>query len=117
MDLNIQDSNIHFNLATFTNDTKMACTCSSLSIFLIVIFIISPLSQFFITSVFMKIIILILLGYTLYLNNKQSNYLRHTTNLKMSPQLNTQLKINMVCSYVFSLFIGLLIIFVVKSFF
>jgi thiol-disulfide isomerase/thioredoxin len=36
---------------------------------------------------------------------------------KLSKELGSQLTINIVCSYVFTLFIGLLIIFVIKSFF
>jgi hypothetical protein len=87
------------------------------SIFLIVIFIISPLSNFFLTSIFMKTITLILLGYTIYLNNKQTNYLRDASQQNQTNEISSQLNINIICSYVFTLFIGLLIIFVTKSFF
>jgi hypothetical protein len=111
------DPETHFSLTTFTELTKTACTCSTISIFLIVLFIISPLSKFFLTSVFMKIITLILLGYTMYLNNEQTNYMQNASKVKQSSQVSSQLKINIICSYVFTLFIGLLIIFVVKSFF
>ena len=111
------NSNQHFSLNTFTDTTKKVCTCSALSIFLIVIFIISPLSRFFITSNFMKIVILLLLFYTIYLNNIQTNYLRNVNQKNLSKEISSQLSINIVCSYVFTLFIGLLIIFVIKSFF
>ena len=112
------NSNEHFSLTTFTDTTKRVCTCSAISIFLIILFIISPLSSFFLTSVFMKIIIILLLSYTLYLNYEQTNYLRNATiQSKISKEVQAQLSINIVCSYIFTLFIGLLIIFVVKSFF
>jgi hypothetical protein len=111
------DSNNHFSLLTFTDDTKKICTCSAISIFLIILFIISPLSNFFITSTFMKIITLIILGYTIYLNNKQTDLLKLATNSVSSEQLKSQLNINILCSYIFTLFIGLLIIFTIKSFF
>ena len=111
------NSNGHFSLNTFTDTTKRACTCSAASIFLIVLFIISPLSRFVITSIFIRVIILLLLSYTIYLNTQQSNYLRQASNLKLSNEVSLQLNINIVCSYVFTLFIGLLIIFVLKSFF
>jgi hypothetical protein len=111
------NSNQHFSLTTFTETTKKLCTCSAISIFLIVLFIISPLSSFFLTSVFMRIITIILLSYTLYLNNEQTNYLRNATQLKLSKEVNSQIVVNIICSYVFSLFIGLLIIFVIRSFF
>lgn len=111
------NSNEHFSLNTFTDTTKRACTCSAASIFLIVLFIISPLSSFVITSIFIRIIILLLLAYTIYLNTQQTNYLRQASNLNLSNEVGLQLNINIVCSYVFTLFIGLLIIFVLKSFF
>lgn len=109
--------NEDFSLATFTDTTKRACTCSAISIFLIILFIISPLSRFFITSIFVRIIILVLLVYIIYLNVQQTDYLRNASKLKLSDDVGSQLNINIVCSYVFTLFIGLLIIFVLKSFF
>jgi len=111
------NSNEHFSLTTFTDTTKRACTCSAISIVLIILFIISPLSSFFFTSIFMKIIIIIILSYTLYLNYQQTIYLRNASQLKISKEVANQLNVNIMCSYLFSLFIGLLIIFVVKSFF
>jgi hypothetical protein len=110
------NSNEHFSLNTFTDTTKRVCTCSALSIFLIVLFIISPLSNFFLTSVFMKILTILILAYTLYLNYQQTEYLRKANQLNLSSEVSAQLNINIVCSYVFTLFIGLLIIFVIKSF-
>ena len=107
----------HFSLTTFTDTTKKVCTCSAISIFLIVLFIISPLSSFFLTSIFMRIIIIILLAYTIYLNSQQTTYLRNASQLKLTNEISTQLNINIICSYVFTLFIGLLVIFVLKSFF
>jgi len=105
-----------FNVSLFTDETKKICTCSALSIIIILLFVISPLSNFFKTSIFMKIISLILLGYTLYLNNIQTNLLRSVNSSSNSPEVNSQININIICSYVFSLFIGLLFIFIIKSF-
>jgi hypothetical protein len=107
----------HFSITTLTDTTKQVCMCSAASIFLIVLFIISPLSNFFFASTIMKIVILAILLYTIYLNINQTNYLRNATQLKLTNEVNSQLTINIICSYVFTLFIGLLIIFVFKSFF
>ncbi len=107
----------HFSLTTFTESTKKVCTCSAVSISLIVLFILSPLSRFFITSIFMRMIILLLLAYTIYLNYEQTNYLRNASQMKLTNEISRQLNINIICSYIFTLFIGLLIIFVLKSFF
>jgi hypothetical protein len=66
----------------------------------------------------MKIIILLILIYTIYLNNQQTNFLNNAkNNITQSKEVNSQLNINIICSYVFTLFIGLLIIYVIKSFF
>jgi hypothetical protein len=111
------NQNEHFSINTFTDTTKKACTCSAISIFLIILFVISPLSNFFLTSVLMKIITIIMLLYTLYLNWQQSEYLRNAKKLNKSPEISSQLNINIICSYLFTFFIGLLVIFVIKSFF
>jgi len=111
------DSDTPFNLMIFTNETKKVCLCSATSIFLIVLFIISPLSNFFTTSLLMKIVILLILVYTIYLNNKQTHSLRQASSFINSEKLKSQLNLNIICSYVFTVFIGLLIIFVIKSFF
>ena len=110
------DSSTPFNLIIFTDSTKKICTCSAVSIFLIILFIISPLSNFFMTSILMKIIILIILAYTIYLNIIQTNYLRTATNVVNSENVISQLNTNILCSYIFTLFLGLLCIFVIKTF-
>jgi hypothetical protein len=111
------ESNEQFSLNAFTDTTKNVCTCSAISIFLIVAFIISPLSNLFLTSLVMKLITLFILIYTIYLNNKQTTLLNNVNNIKQSTEAKSQLNINIMCSYIFTLFIGLLIIFVFKSFF
>ena len=110
------DSSTPFNLIIFTDSTKKICTCSAVSIFLIILFIISPLSNFFMTSMLMKIIILIILAYTIYLNIIQTNYLRSATNVVNSENVMSQLNTNILCSYIFTLFLGLMGIFVIRSF-
>lgn len=111
------DTETPFNLLLFTNETKKVCICSATSIFIIILFIISPLSNFFKTSLFMKIVALLLLVYTIYLNIQQTNLLKMATQLTNSDPLKGQLSTNLICSYIFTLFIGLLAIFVIKSFF
>ena len=111
------DYNNQFNLTIFTNSTKSMCMCSASSIFIIVLFVISPLSTFFKTSLFMKIIALILLIYTFYLNIHQIQLLREVNVDSETELIKSQLNMNIICSYVFTVFIGLLIIFIIKSFF
>ena len=105
------------NIDSSTDVTKKVCLCSFVSIVLIIIFIISPLSSFLMTSSIMKIIILIILGYTIYLNSHQTNMLSLSKNASQTPEIQSQLSTNIICSYVFTLFLGILLIFVIKSFF
>lgn len=101
-----------------TDVTKKVCLCSFVSIVLIVLFIISPLSSFVLTSSFMKLLVLIILGYTIYLNSHQTNILSLSSkNSSQTPEIQSQLSTNIICSYVFTLFLGILLIFVIKSFF
>lgn len=111
------NSNEPFSLNAFTDTTKKVCSCSAISIFLIVLFIISPLRSYFITSTIMKIGTLLILTYTMYLNNLQTDYLRKASTVNLSGEVSNQLTMNIICSYVFTLFIGLLIIFIIKTFF
>ena len=110
------DFDAPFNLILFTDSTKKICTCSAISIILIILFIITPLSNFFITSTLMKIVVLIILVYTIHLNMIQTNYLKNATNVANTDIVLSQLNTNIICSYIFTLFLGLLGIFVVKSF-
>jgi hypothetical protein len=100
----------------FTN-TKNICFCCFISIFLILLFIISPLGNYLKMSLFMKIVSITLLTYTFYLNIIQINQLKSSQNSSLSMEVTHQLNMNIICSYVFSFFIGLLIIFVLKSLF
>jgi len=104
-----------FNLTIFTKETQNICLCTILAIIIIILFIISPLSNFFKTSLFMKIVSLRILAYILYLNYNQTELLRSASLVSQSEQVISQLNTNIICSYVFSLFIGLLIIFTFKS--
>ncbi len=104
-------------LQVFTDSTKKMCTCTAASVFLIFLFVLSPLSNIFLISPLMKIITVIALTYTIYLNNLQINLLSSARSSATSPEILTQLNINIICSYTFTIFIGLLAFFVLKSLF
>ena len=105
------------NLNIFTESTKTMCTCTAASITIIIVFVLSPLSNFFKTSIFMKLLSIVILFYTIYLNTIQTNYLRKASNSSKSDNVKSQLNINIICSYILTLFLGLLAIFVINSFF
>jgi hypothetical protein len=105
------------NLNIFTNNTKKLCTCSFFAMFLIILFILTPLSNLIKTSMLMKIIIIGILIYTIYLNYIQTNALKNVNTQNKNGQIISQLNMNITCSYIFTLFLGLLILFVMKTFF
>jgi hypothetical protein len=109
------ETNTPFNLSIFTKETKNICLCTATSIMIIVLFIISPLSNFFKTSLFMKMLSIVLMGYIIFLNYKQTDLLRSAISLSDSIAIQSQLNINILFSYIFTFFIGLLIIFVFKN--
>lgn len=111
------DSNTPFNLTIFTDSTKKICMCSATAIFIIMLFVISPLSNFFTTSLFMKILAIVILVYAIYLNKNQTDLLREANLYSKTDTIKSQLNINIICSYIFTFFLGLLIIFIVRSFF
>jgi hypothetical protein len=105
------------NVSIFTEKTKNICLCTATAIMFIVLFVISPLSNFFKTSLFMKILSIVLMGYVVSLSYHQIELLRAASLVANSEAVQAQLNANILCSYVFTFFIGLLIIFVFKSFF
>jgi len=101
----------------YAKSTKHVCLCTTISVVLIIIFMLSPLNQFMMTSIFGKIIILTLLGYTLYANYKQTNMFSKKFNIEMMSSSWDPVKTNISCSYVFSLFLIILILSVIRSLF
>ena len=97
--------------------TKKVCLCTLVSIILIILFILTPLSGFFKTSLFMKMVTLILLGYSIYFSFQQSSILRMMDQTDDRPQLNSLMNINIICSYVFTLFLAILFFYVSKHLF
>ena len=104
------------NFKELAFNTKTICLCTITSILLIVMFVLSPLSQYLKTSLFMKLIIVGVLGYTLYLSVLQINVLKASSNSE-SKELINQLNMNMYSNYVFIVFLCILIFLLAKSFF
>ena len=104
------------NVSNYVKNSKNVCLFVTLSIFFIFIFIFSPLNNT--TFAFVgKISILILLGYAFYKNIYITNNFSKDSNIVFTQGSWNNQKTNIVCSYVFSLFILLLLFRVVKSFF
>lgn len=98
-------------ISQYAAGSKQVCICTTISIFLILLFIASPLNSFFMVSIIGKLVIIFILAYALYKNytiTKSFSGETNTTVMGTGPWTNT--KMNITCSYFFSFFIlGLLI--------
>ena len=103
-------------ITNYAKSSKHVCLFSTISICLIFIFIFSPLNRFIMTSIFGKLIVLVILSYTLFQNINITNYFSQKidTHLKNNNNYNT-IRANITCSYVFSVFLFILIISVLAN--
>lgn len=111
------ENTITFNSILLNDNTKNICTCLFISIFIIFLFMITPLRTFFATSFLMKIIALMILVYTIHLNVIQTNSLKIASSFDTTQDVKSQLNVNIFCSYIFSILLIFLIFFIVRSFF
>lgn len=103
------------SFSAYANNSKNVCICTTISILLILLFVISPLNKFFITSLFGKLAALLILVYALYQNYTNTESLSKTSNIYLFKGDWSPLKTNVLCSYIFSFFILLLFFCVVKN--
>jgi len=95
--------------------TKKICLFSFISVILIILFILSPFQYWIRISFFAKIIVLFLLGYTIFLSLLQTNVLKTFFLNNPSSSLNSPININIIFSYVFTLFLGILFLFILRN--
>ena len=99
----------------YAKSTKNICMCLGIASMLIILFILSPLNSFLLSSIFGKAIILSLLGYMIYYNFKQTNTFSNNFNISLTSGNWNPIKTNVICSYVFSVFILVLMVSVFRS--
>ena len=100
----------------FAKSTQNVCMCVGLAIFLIVLFMMTPLNTFFLSSIIGKVIIVGLLGYTLYYNIVKTSMFSHKFGIALTTGNWDALKTNIICSYIFSFFLLVLMLSVIKNF-
>jgi len=103
----------------FSKATHNVCMCLGVSVIFIILFMMTPLNTFMLSSIFGKVIIITLLGYTIYYNTQQTNKFVKNFNINIWNE-NTawdSLKTNVICSYIFSLFLFVLLISVIRKIF
>ena len=88
--------------------TKNICIYSFISMIIIILFFISPLRNYLILSKIMGSIAIIILIYVIYLNFIEGYKLQKMATQNKSNEYTKQLQINIMCSYMFTLFLVLL---------
>jgi hypothetical protein len=102
----------------FNDKTKYVCNCIFIVVFLILVFVISPLNKFTNISIAVRVIVLFILGYSIYLNLQQTQIMNNITKENnLSSNFNSHLSLNIIGGYVFSFFILVLLFFIINSFF
>jgi hypothetical protein len=101
----------------FANTTKNICLTSTISIILILLFIVSPLRKILFISIIGKIGIIILLSVCLYIIlNTTFKFINENEISFINSEWN-ELKSNLLCNYVFSFFLFVLLFYVIKNIF
>lgn len=113
----LSNSSATIMIIEFSKSTQNVCMCLGLSVIFIILFMLTPLNTFMLSSIFGKVIIFILLGYTLYYNTKQTNKFVNNFNVNLWDDNWSPLKTNVLCSYIFSVFLLGLIISIVRTIF
>ena len=104
-------------IVEFAESTKYVCMCLSVAVILIVIFMMTPLNSFLLSSIFGKVIILTLLGYTTYYNIIQTNKFAEKFNIYITSGSWNTIKTNIAFSYTFSFFLIILMLSVIRKIF
>lgn len=98
----------------YAKSTQKVCMCLAISVFVIILFMMTPLKSFILSSIVGKIIIITLLGYTIYYNINQTNKVSNNYNISLMSGNWNELKTNVICSYIFTLFLLVLLLSVVR---
>jgi hypothetical protein len=101
----------------YAKTTQHVCLCMSISAFLIILFMMTPLNSFVLSSIIGKLSILILLGYTIYYNITKTNKFANNFNVDMMTDSWDPIKTNIACSYIFSGFLLILMLTVLQKLF
>jgi hypothetical protein len=99
----------------YVKSTQNICMCLGISVLFILLFMMTPLNSFMLSSIFGKVIILTMLGYTLYYNISQTNNFSNNFNISLTSGNWDTLKTNITCSYIFSLFLLVLMLSIIRK--
>lgn len=100
----MDDQNTYF-IMSYADTTRKTCMCTAAAIFLIMAFIMTPLNSFVMTSFLAKIVISALLSYSIFITIKQTTSLKTHYGVSLTNGPMDSIKMNVICSYAFSVFL------------
>jgi hypothetical protein len=103
----------------FAKSTQNGCMCLGIIVIFIMLFMISPLNSYFVLSIIGKIVIVVLLIYILWYNTHQTNKFskQFNVNILNENEAWNHIKTNVLCSYIFSVFLLVLTFSVIRKMF
>ena len=104
----------YYTIDNYINSCKTTCFCTVISIILIFVFILSPIKQFIFYSIIGKLFILFILGYAIT-NNTKNTF--DFSKVVMNADITTIQNTNLLCGFIFSMFLIFLFLSVIRSFF
>jgi hypothetical protein len=109
------------DISNYLNSTKNSSICISVAIVIIILFFMTPLSKFLLVSTTGKIIAVLILSYAFIINTTSAYDVSKKLDISLFSDSNfasnetSNIKTNIICSYIFSIFILLLILMIVKK--
>ena len=109
------------DISNYLNSTKNSSICISIAIVMIILFFMTPLSKFLLVSTIGKIVAILILSYAFIINTISAYDVSKKLDVSLFSDSNfassesSNIRTNIICSYIFSIFILLLILMIAKK--
>ena len=104
-------------ISEYAKSSENICLYSTISMILIFLFVVSPLNQFLMTSFIGKLLVLVFLVYILFYNVTLTNKFSTKLQIQLANGDWSPIKTNIICSYIFSFCIFILVLSIVRTLF
>jgi len=112
--MNQEDDETTKFIQKYAETTKRTCMSTAIAIVLIMVFAMSSLGEFMLTSILSKTVIIMLLSYSIYKNTTQTTMLKNqfptSNNGNNANTMLDPMKMNVLCGYTFSVFLVALLV-------
>ena len=117
MNANTNEQSNTYTFAKYANDTKQVSNSTTFALIILFIYLSNPFNKYRTLSTTLLLFTFIILGFALWKNLDITYKFSKSSNISYFDGSWSNIKNNMLCSYVFSFFIIVLIFTVIKSIF